>query len=354
MTSAAAFDFKTAPSAFWTWWTGELKNLLPAPIRGERPLKKPYLLLKVGAKESRLHACKRRRDTELGRSEKHVGDALTRLGDRRFRRWPLVIRLDRTLGLTKEVDLPKVPEQDLASLLGYEFDRLTPFKAEDAFYAWRLVGENKEQRRMQVWLEIAPKAVIEPAIRALEKYGRFPARLELQGNGEHPALNLLASLSEGPKPKTKPHLLPALAVGLAIIAGALPLRQQAVMIEQLQSEVERARTKAEESVALREQITKHAAERSYLVSERDKRRTVTEIMQALTKLTPDHAHISRLDIRSAQITFVGHAKKASDLIGALERSPLFAAPRFDSPVTFDPRTERERFQITADITGAVS
>jgi general secretion pathway protein L len=354
MTSTTAFDLKTAPFAFWSWWTGELSDLLPAPFRGNRQLKKPYLILEIGSEESRLRACTRRQDTELGRSAEIVSDALTRLGDRRFRNWPLVVRLAPPLGLTKPVDLPKVPEQDLASLLGYEFDRLTPFKAEDAFYAWRVIGENKEERRMQVWLEIAPRAVVAPILDALEKHGRPPTRLELQADGDRPALDLLASSSTEPKPKTRPSLLPALALGLAIIAGALPLRQQAVMIEQLQSEVERARKKAEESVALREQLARHAAERAFLVNERDQQRTVTEVMRALTQLTPDHAHITRLDIRDAQITFVGHADKASDLIGLLESSPLFAVPRFQSPVTFDPRTKKERFQITAQITGANS
>ncbi len=353
MTLAAAFDLKTAPSAFWTWWAGELKGLVPLS-QGIAQLKKPYLLLEIGSEESILRACAKRRDTELGRSGETIGDALTRLGDRRFRRWPLVVRLDHRLGLTKPVDLPKVPDQDLAGLLSYEFDRLTPFKAEDAFYAWRVTGENREERRMRVWLEVAPKAVIQPALDALQKHGRNPARLELQSDGHHPALDLLPSVSNEPKSKTKPSLLPAVAIGLAIIAGALPLRQQNVMIEQLQSEVERAQEKAEESVALREQLADHVAQRTFLVDERDKQRTITEIMQALTQLTPDHTHISRLDIRNSELTFVGHADKASDLIGLLERSPLFTAPRFQSPVTFDPRTKKERFQITAKITGAIS
>ena len=137
--------------------------------------------------------------------------------------------------------------------------------------------------------------------------------------------------------------------GLAIIAGAIPLRQQTLMIEQLAFETKRAREAAEESVALRDRLIRFADEAEFLIHQRDSQRPVTDIMSVLTQLTPDHSYISQLVVREKQITLVGHADKASDLITALERAPVFVAPRFQSSVTLDPRTGKERFQITAEI-----
>ena len=72
-------------------------------------------------------------------------------------------------------------------------------------------------------------------------------------------------------------------------------------------------------------------------------------MNALARLIPDQAYVTRLQIRDGGIVLVGHADKASALIGVLERSPLFTSPRFQSPLTRDPRTGKERFQIAVDL-----
>lgn len=351
MTSVLTENLAAAPTTFWRWWISELKGLVPNPYRASSQAKKPYLLLEIRSETLALHACTRRHDTELARSDGSVDEVLKSLANRRFRRWPIVIRLDHSLGLTKQVDLPRVPIQDIASLISFELDRITPLEADNAYVAWRIMHENKKERRMQVLLEAAPKDRIEPAINAIQRHGRVPARLELGDDGKYVPLDLLQfDQRQSPTKRTRPSLLPPLILGLLIIAGALPLRQQTVMVEQLRAEVERSREKAEDGAALRERLASHAAERLFLLNQRDERLAVTEVLQALTTITLDKSYIRRLDVREAQMTIVGKAEKVSDLLKALERSPIFNAARLQSPVTIDPDTKRETFEITAEIT----
>ncbi len=350
MTSVAADDLIAALATFWRWWTDELKGTFTRPFRGSAKVRKPYLRLEIGAETTILRACMKRRDPELVRADVRIDSVLESLGERRFLRWPIVICLESSLGLIEQVDLPYVPMQDVPNLLKREFDRLTAFDADDVYYAWRLLKESKEKRHIQIRLEAVPKVTVKPVLSAIERLGRAPASMELVNDGKQPSLDLLQfEALKRSKTKRKPSIFPPLSLGLMIIAGALPLRQQTVMIEQLRAEVEHSRDKAEQSAALRKRFAEHEAERVFLLKERDQLRTVTEVLQALTMMTPNDGQITLLEIRPSQVSFVGRVESASDLIGALERSPLFDTPRFQSPIAFDPKTKKEQFAITADI-----
>ena len=50
--------------------------------------------------------------------------------------------LDKDRALSRVVQLPLVAEENLRAVLGFEMERLTPFKAADVYYEGRIVGRS--------------------------------------------------------------------------------------------------------------------------------------------------------------------------------------------------------------------
>lgn len=343
------------PTAFLQWWFDELRGLLPRSLSTTSPSSKSGLILNLRGEDTVLierTAChgERELDRAGGDELKKSGLALASFGNRRYRKWPIIVRLGGDLGLRKVVDLPLAARENLGQLLHFELDRLTPFKADDVCFAWRVLETDAENSRMQVELEMAPKAVVDRAMILVDKHGRKVDRVELEGGTDRQSLDLMPS-SVGVKPSKGwlRRLLPLIALGLGITAVMLPLNKQQRLLDQIEQDMAVVRAEAEESLAIREQLDGLAKKASFLATTKNKRATMTEVLAELTRAIPDHSHIVQLQIQGTSIELNGLADKASDLIAILDQSPMLASPQFRSPVTRDPRSNKERFQISVDL-----
>ncbi len=350
------------PADFLQWWLGELRGLLPRSLGTASPQSRSSLILVLsGDDQVLLERTARHGERELDRIASDdpgaSGLALARLNDRRYRRWPVIVRLGGDLGLRKVVDLPLAARNDLAQLLHFELDRLTPFKADDVCFAWRILETDAAEGRMQVELEMAPKAIVDRGIDLVGRQGRKVDRIELgridlEGGEGRDALDLMPRSEEVRQQKGWfRRLLPLVALGLAVAAVMIPLRKQQRLLAELDKEVTLVRAEAEGSLAIRDQLDDLANNVRFLATAKNERATMTEVLAELTRAIPDHSHIVQLQIRDGSIELNGLADKASDLIAILDQSPMLASPQFRSPVTRDPRSNKERFQISVDLVG---
>ena len=58
-------------------------------------------------------------------------------------------------------------------------DRLTPFRADEVYFAQRVLASDAAGRRITVELQVAPKRVVEQALATAQRLGLSPARVEL-------------------------------------------------------------------------------------------------------------------------------------------------------------------------------
>jgi general secretion pathway protein L len=197
---------------------------------------------------------------------------------------------------------------------------------------------------------VAPKRVVEQALATAQRLGLSPARVELAvdaGGGE--PLNLLRDDQGGAREGRATRALVLLALILAVIAVAIPLRRQQARLDELDTRVAAARAEAEESLALRARLDQLTESARFLIAEKTRRPMVAEVLAELTRLVPDQAHIVQLDLRDGSVQLHGYAATASDLIGLLDQSELFRTPQFRSPVTQDPRSGTERFHLSVEL-----
>ncbi|MGI9499844.1 MAG: PilN domain-containing protein [Geminicoccaceae bacterium] len=351
-----AYLVRTAPTFFLRWWLRELGSFVPAWLKPGAERRRAALVLNVREDETVLHASTAGGDQEIGRAEDaragHDSGGLSALGERRFRRWPVVVRLAAQLGMRKTMDLPLGARDSLDSLLRFELDRLTPFKADELYIAWHILETHPAEGRMTVALEMAPKALVGPAIDGVTGFARSVDRVEIESSNEQQPLNLLpeAAAPSGEKGWFS-RILPLLAIALALVSAWIPIHRQQRQIERLDEAVAAVKMTAEESLALGDRLDAQLSKAGFLTKTRNDQPGMTRLLAELTELLPDQSYLVHLEIDGGGVTLQGLADKASDLITILDQSATFASPQFRSPVTRDPRSGKERFQIMVELSG---
>src|SRR5438874_7638909 len=142
---------------FFTWWGGQLADLLPQGLRRSAFSSADALVISpigpVGQGVEAVAADLRRggRETPLGRFA--IGAAglakLPRMAGRLT-----VLRLGEADVLGKSVNLPIAAERELDQVLAFEMDRETPFKAEDLYWNHRITATDRQSGRLSVRLSL--------------------------------------------------------------------------------------------------------------------------------------------------------------------------------------------------------
>jgi general secretion pathway protein L len=249
--------------------------------------------------------------------------------------------------LRRELQLPAQVKNRLRSALGYELDRLTPFRADEVFYDARVVGTQGTQLRIE--LALCPREQVLPYLDRLRDAGIRVARLTWPNSW--PRANLLP-LSERPRPKrlgTFINLL--LALVIVILSGALlatPLWQGNHEREQLERQLEDLRSRAATVAALREELEKVRASNMNVVQRSREAPRMSDLLRELTDRFPDGTWVQTLNYRDGAVDMRGQSTQATALIALLEQAPGISAVTFRSPVMQIASTNTERFHIAFD------
>jgi general secretion pathway protein L len=342
--------------AFFAWWSTELAGLLPRSLSPDLRRRRRLLLLVLGLESVSLFQGSGAARRLIGRCEGSDLDPLKALiGKVRRGRRRAIVRLPPQRGLRKTLELPAAARDDLDQLLRFEMDRLTPFRADEVLFAYRTTqGSDPQGRRMTVQLQLAPKPVVEAALDDARRLGLEPVRVELGDldAAEDGALDLLPDArARGHGVSRLNRALALLAVLLAAAAVGIPLHQRHSTAADLEIEVAAARAEAEASLKLREQLEQLSASTNFLAAEKARVPMTSVILAEVTRVVPDQAYLSRLDWQGGTLQLQGLAEGAASLVGLLDRSPMFGAPQFRSPVTPDRRTALERFHVALELTG---
>jgi general secretion pathway protein L len=343
-------------SAFWSWWLAELAGMLPRPLKrvGRRDRRQIVLLLNPGETVVLQRTRERARMEGVVPADRSDHGAQLQALLRRVhpRRQPITVCLAGELGLRKVISLPLAAREDLDQLLRFEMDRLTPFRAEDVLFAQRIIDIDTANRRIMVELAVAPRSVVEQALKTAQSAGAAVARVELgtaRPDGGREPLNLLPQQSrDAAGDRRLVRALIVLTIILAIVAVAIPLQRQRSKLAALTDQVAATRVEAEQSHALRENLDRLTDTNAFLLTEKSRRPMATEVLADLTRLVPDQAYLAQLVLQGGEVQMHGWAATASDLISLLDQSPLFQAPQFRSPVTQESEGT-ERFHLSVEL-----
>lgn len=80
-----------------------------------------------------------------------------------------ILSIPREWAIIRTVELPSTVKENLASVISYELDRLTPLAAENALYDFKVLDEKEGKLSIMVWA--ARKNLVSPYMEALQKEG---------------------------------------------------------------------------------------------------------------------------------------------------------------------------------------
>ncbi len=339
---------------FFTWWLGQLADLLPQDLRrtalnaGDALVIAPVGGLGQGVQAVGVNLRRNSRETPLGHfSIGAVGLAeLPRTAAR-----TTVLRLGETDVLGKTISLPLAAERDLDQVLGFEMDRETPFKADELYWNHRITTTDRQNGRLSVRVLLVPKANLDPLLADLAAVGIQATGVEVADGPDKG--NYLPLNSEGNPARRASHRLlwPAAAccAALAIAAVVTPFLRQEFALAALDKEIAAARAAAGEADSLRQDIDRLSGSAGFIESEREKAGRPLVVLAAATRVLPDDSYLTEMELRQRKLTLSGRSAGAAKLIGALASDPEFRNPGFAAPVTRLEALKAELFTINAEV-----
>ena len=350
---------------FWRWWSGELLGLVPERLAGIAGSQRaPLLALEAQAVtvlEPRLAAGEAAPRVELAdadpaRAGPAVRALLERLGESRGR---ARVALAPHEALVRRVTMPAATEENLAMVLGFEMDRLTPFRAEEVCYDHRVIGRDAAGGTIAVLLAVARREVVEARLAQARALG-----LSVQGvtarddaHREASTLDLLPRGERGEQEKPRERLvrqgLGILALLLLIAALVVPALSKRAEVHAIKPALDRAYAEAQATDALLKELDRLVSDHNFLLARRHATYPSLAYIEEVTRLLPDNTWLQQLELKAVgkgrELMLSGETVSSSKLIEIFEQSKLLqnTAPR--GTVTRGTQPGTERFVIAAEL-----
>ena len=365
--------------AFFRWWTGELARLVPAPARNAvaRRRLRPVVafdgdvatifrpLVTGGALEmSELARVPLSGDAaRVADAGRHAIDSLARLvyggtsGGVRVR-----VSLPPRSVLRRRLVLPAAIEENLRGAIGYDIDRLTPFKADEVYFDVAIVDRDPMKDTIDVDFAAALRSVVDEASARVVAWGAEVATVSPDTAGDVAAsrLNLVPDEARAAPPTWSRWQLWAPLAALALLAGVaivLPIWQKRDAAIALIARAETARQQAAVSERLRADLDKAAADYNFALERKHAWPPMVKVLDSVTRALPDDTWLTQLDVRTVsrgrdrerELAMRGESGNAGKLIPILEESGLVTqvAPR--SPTTKIQPGPGEIFDLSAQL-----
>jgi len=351
---------------FFGWWFGELRACIPPVLRrlvaGRR--RRLYLLLRDEVTE--LYEESGGKPRVFASLEQDAPDAAARVLLQRLQDkgpWAEILAvIPAERALRRRLQLPMAVAENLRESIGFDIDRLTPFRAEEVVYQTWIAGMDRQRAQITCELTVVPRATVDAALKRAGILGIRPDRVAVEPEEEGaaspaetaPSRIYLPVVLGGRVDRWLPWRLPAALAGLAVLLALAGLylhfdRSDAVLAAYA-AETAKYRKAADATAKLREQVQTLARTRAAAATQREALPLVVDVLAELTARLPDDTWLADLRLSDAHMQLSGYASSAATLVPIIENSPMFQGARLSGPVLPDASMLRERFSIEADLT----
>jgi general secretion pathway protein L len=249
----------------------------------------------------------------------------------------------------RPLELPKRASEFLEGIVRAQIDRLTPWSVNEAAYSWTPPVEAANDRIL-LTVAATARSLVMPYVRAVADLGAASVVVSTvpQDTGAAGALKVFEQRNGGSIEVTRIRkILVAVFLGaaaLALVSGGL----SSILADSLDSEQQDLSHKI---TARRAAMRRNADGGAQRMLERRKQTTPATVMvlEALSKVLPDHTYVIELRIENGKVQLTGITKDAPSLIRLIEQSPHFEHAAFFAPTTQSPGEPGERFHIEARV-----
>jgi general secretion pathway protein L len=334
-------------------------SLLPAPLRQQLGAQERRLLLRPVEGGIVLQASIDHQLTLIGSVPNDNPELLEMLRGRLDQhpgaaaRWMV---LDEQQVLRRHLSLPIAAEPRLREVMAFEIDRQTPFPPSQVSFEARVLGRDLAGKTLRAELIVLPNAVLEKGLTALGPLATGLAGVDIVDSAGRPlGVNLLpaARRSQRGAGQTRLKLALAAVFVVALLSSMfLNLGNRRSALDELQAQVDRADNQVRNVRRLRNELQRSVTAANFLAGRRAQQPTTLELLNDLTKRIPDDTSLEKFSINDGHIILIGQSKQAPALVGLLQASPLIQSPALAGAVQTDPRTNLDRFTLTAIVVGS--
>jgi general secretion pathway protein L len=345
---------------FFRWWKKELSFLLPEKIK--QLLNAQQGVIVISPKGNQLILTYQYNEqaehlVTLDRAARTFSIQNLYDKDERLIKVPVILRLSDQDAIQKTLSLPIAAKENLNQVVTYELDRYTPFKAEQVYFAVKLLPGINEPGQLNVMIVLTTKELLDGLYEDVKAMGISPLFVDYEGlpnNLEHTDYNYNL-LPEKLRQKTA-KLPQFINYGLVSLSGllllsviAMPVWFEYQTVERLRLQTQSLEKEAKKVKAMQSSIDAVIDETNQLIKEKTATPSVLLMLNTLSTLIKDDTWLSYAQYSDSHLQIQGESTTASTLIALLEESELFVNARFASPVTQDSISKLERFQITVDV-----
>ena len=361
--SLAGFARASGLVGFWRWWTAELAPLVPSGARNAfaRRRLRPVIafdgnvatlwrpVMRDGALAMEIAGT-----VALDGDAQAVAAAGSRALDEVARGAPggapatrrVRLAIPSRTALRRALTLPAAVEESLRQAVGYDLDRLTPFKADELYYDAAVVSRDPSKQTIGVDFAAVRRPIVDAAIAHATAWGGEVRSV----SPDDPAAANLSRLNLVPDElRTVPAAwkrwqfwapIGALAI-VALAAVVLPLWQKRELAISIINRSEAVRQQAAVSERLRAELERAAGDYNFALERKHQWPPMVRVLDTVTRALPDDTWLTQLEVRTLpkgkerdrELVMRGESGNAGRLIPVLEESGLVTqvAPR--SPTT---------------------
>ncbi len=335
---------------FLEWWRDQLTELIPESWR--EPAGGADALIADASEPGTVKLLRRRRGVvarlgQFTRDENAIASMSGALAGRP-RTEPVLLRIPSSMVLERVVTLPLAAERDLARVLGYEMERLTPFRADELVWDTMLMARDRARSRLVVRLTMVPRKLVETLVTQLSGQGLPPQALEadLPDGSRHLRLAQQARLRvAGFSVRNL-----AIAAGIMLVLVLVsPFLRQSLELAALDDRLDQLAPRIAQVETLRRRITGSGAGGDAVAAETRRLGDALEALAAITEILPDDSYLTEFTMRERKMTLSGLGASAPRLISGLSADPRIRNPAFTAPVTRSETSHNDVFAIRAEL-----
>lgn len=340
---------------FLHWWGGELQACLPLRWRQRFQASDRSIQLRFEADGLVVSAARGALVEELGRLPPEPPEALpgklNELLDENQRSLRRVLLVSASTVLRRTLHLPAAALENLASVLGFELDRQTPFRADQVRYDSRVLVHSADAKQVPVQLALITRERLAQELTRLDGLASTLGVVDVvESDGTRAGFNFLPVEQRARRNHSFAWLMSgmvAFALFLMWLAMSQMIANRQEAVERLQADVESQRTEARAVMRLRDELDSASAGANFLAVEKASQPSMLSMLDELTRLLPDDTYLERLGASRGELTLAGQSTQAPQLVKLLQEAKSFRGAALSGPIQPDARSGKDRFNLAA-------
>lgn len=340
---------------FLSWWWGELRACLPQRLQSM--LASQEAEIQLLSHDGGVRVIKRNAEGSVqiaDVSSEQLGDDgldLTSLLSTAEQRLPRVALLGAEQVLVRRLSLPVAAAANVRTMVGFELDRQTPFRADQVEFDCRLGKLAPGAKSVEVDLAVIPRDQLTASLKSMGVKALTLDAVDIARGTERAGFNLL---TEGQRRvrDPRPALLNLLLVSVAFLLLLMSMGQlvdnRLQAVESINAEVEVQREQARNTAKLRSSLQSAVEGANFLAEQRKQRPSVVELLRLLTDTLPDDTFVERLAFNNDVLSLTVQSGSAAKLVELLQRTPPFRNAAVVGAIQVDPRSNKDRATLSAE------